>query len=229
MPIRDHRARRFDAEVNEIAPPRQYHRAIARGLADAHDHAPGVRLALESRQGIGASPIRVGAAVVLIELEVRAGFWIDEERQLVEWTLTRVLHHRPHGNDRSRAHEERQAIERRVQSDAGWPLVARARPEVVPDAARQIDGPRGGALARHRRHEKIVTPEKLMAELPYARIVRVVEDERPHQGKPLRQGLPRQRVRVGEEAIAQLGVAAADLLDGGAMRPWHVLAPHPAV
>ena len=109
------------------------------------------------------------------------------------------------------------------------PLVPLARPEVVPGARGEIDRPRRGALARHRSDQEIVTPEVLVVELPRPRIVRVVQDERPHQGQTQGVRLPRQRVRVRQEAVAQLHVRAADRLDLGAVCPRDVLAPDPAV
>src|SRR5215467_9064502 len=73
VPLRYHRPRRVHAEAHEVAPALRHHRAVACGLADAYGHAPRVRLALESRQGMGAPPVRVASAVVLVELEASAG------------------------------------------------------------------------------------------------------------------------------------------------------------
>ena len=59
--------------------------------------------------------------------------------------------------------------------------------------------------------------------------MRIVHDERAHEGEPEAVCLPGERVGVGEETVAQLRVAAADRFDLRTVRPWNVLAPDPAV
>ena len=173
--------------------------------------------------------IRVRPPVVLVQLEARGALRIDLQRHLVQRTLAGVLHDRTQRQDRAAADQEWQPIERRLDRHAAGPFVALARPEVEPGSAWQVDRPGRGALPGHRRHQQIVTPQVLMVERPRSRIVRIVQDERTHQRQAQRVGLPGQRVRIGQEPIAQLGVATADGLDLGAVGPGHVLAPHPAV
>src|SRR5258707_14992751 len=66
---------------------------------------------------------------------------------------------------------------------------------------------------------------------PYTTLFRsrVVQDEGAHEGEAIGMGLPGQGVRVGKEAVTKLGITTADGLDLRAVRPRHMLSPHPAV
>src|SRR5207245_7744871 len=103
---------------------------------------------------------------------------------------------------------------RRVDAHATRTIVARLRPEIVPAPLWKIDRPGGCACARDRRYEQVIAPEVLAPQLPGLGVVRIVHDERAHEGEPEATCLPGKRVGVGEETVAQLGVVAAERSTG---------------
>ena len=140
---------------------------------------------------------------VFIKIEVPVGPRIDTQFDGIR-SLPCVLDHRPQRKNRTRAHVQRNPVDGRGCRNLPPACQSFTSPEVIPlRGSRQVNRAFRRVLPGHRAHQDVGTEEELIADFPCGSILAEVHHQRPLDGIVLARHLPRQRIDIGQEPVAQ--------------------------
>src|SRR5262249_244747 len=122
-------------------------------------------------------------AVVFINKETSLSARIDLQRERRIHLFACVLLDWPKRNDRAGADVQWHRCQIDCALDLATAFDLFFSPKVVPDAARQVDLPRGCTFFGHRRDQNSATPKVLICSSDGSCIVRIMQPERAHDGQ----------------------------------------------
>ena len=194
---------------------------IAALLLHLHPQTRPAGLSVATGEGEG-SELLLGEAVAgaaIVEKQSIAGCFGGIGRVVMHLECIRQvvccgIDDRGHGQESIPAHKQRHAAEGRAHVHGGPSIVGLIGPPIKPATRRQDH--RAGCLSgrHHRRHQEVSAPQKLVVHLTVQwREAVQFKKERSHQRPTLLAVLPSQGVVIGQQAHAQLGKIAHDVLD----------------